>query len=165
MSKTINDLWYDFLRANLPASVVNETAQITPGQLYGAGAIPISDSISATGTASLDVTSTAATNVATIAAGSLPVGFYKIQVFTQAPTLTNPATPDSLDIKLNTTIIATPIFHIVAQNSGAYQSKTPYELWRRLDGTQAINVNAKGAMAATEVQVWRVNIVATRYAL
>lgn len=122
-----------------------------------------SESVSAFGALQgTNVTGTSA--IATIPAASLPFGLYRVDVYSQVTTIANAATPSNAALFKGTTQLVRLIFHIVAQNSGAYQPKQPLSFNTRLDGNTALSVNFLGNFAATETQDWIVSIVATRIA-
>ncbi len=123
--------------------------------------VGVKNSVTATGTATADNTTVGAA-VATIAAGSLPAGRYRIEVYSQMHTITNPATPNNVELRAGTTSVAKLIAHIVSQNSGAYQPKAPLVVERFLDGATALSCNFVANCAAAETQAWIVTIVATQ---
>jgi len=118
------------------------------------------DSVSATAIATGDNT-TGGQAFVTIPATSLPAGRYKIDIYSQMPTITNPATSNNVRLQAGSTAVVTLIEHIVAQNSGAYQAKDPLTVYRYLDGKTALTLNWAANMAATETQVWNATLVAT----
>ncbi len=99
-----------------------------------------------------------------IASANLPAGLYQIDVFIQCPTFTNPSVSNLIEIRVDSTKLTRLITHIVSQNSGAYQPKTPFTFYRRLTGSNGLSLNFAVNCAATETQAWIGQITATKIA-
>lgn len=113
------------------------------------------DSVSAYGTATGPI---AAAAISTIAAGSLPAGYYKIQVGVRIDGTLATADRDNFIIKAGATTIRQILCSDVADSGNIIN----VEMYRTLDGSTALTVNALGAATATAVM--SATITATRVA-
>lgn len=152
-SPTLNDLWLAFLQQNLPAGVVAGTAQLSPGG-------GLSASVSAYGNV-LGNNTSAGVAICTIAAGSLPRGLYRVQVYHYTSAAATPTLIDNVELRKGATSIAR-ILHIQGIQSVAYSYTPKLDLQVDLDGSTALSVNFITNFGAAETQTQSALIVATR---
>lgn len=89
-------------------------------------------------------------------------GVYRIDVYSQVTAIANASISHNASLQVGGVEKHRIIFHIVAQNSGAYQPKQPLTVYHRLNTGMDLSVNFRGNFAATETQDWTAQIVATR---
>lgn len=181
---TRNDLMDKVLKKTLTTNEQSIDVEVVDGSgIPVTGAVTISDgggSITVDGTVTNQVAygnsvfsgigsatannTTAGTALCSIASSELPAGLYQIDVFIQMPTITNASVSNLIEVRVDSTSLTRLITHIVAQNSGAYQPKTPFTFYRRLTGSNGLSLNFAVNCAATETQAWLGQITATKIA-
>ncbi len=105
--------------------------------------------------------------IATIPAASLPLGRYRVDIYTQLTAIANASRSHNVQLQANPTGAASrPLVqilqHIVAQNAAGFNPKSPLTIFVFLDGSTSLSANFIQNMAATETQDWTVQLVATR---
>lgn len=172
MLATHNDLVTRVLKKLLSTSEQNLDNEVVNGSgipvVVASGSItteaPIGNSVfSGVGSATANNT-TAGTALCSIASGSLPAGLYQIDIYIQMPSITNASVSNLIELQVGGVSMTRLITHIVAQNSGAYQPKTPFTCYRRLTGSESLSLNFAVNCAATETQAWLGQITATKIA-
>jgi hypothetical protein len=94
--------------------------------------------------------------IATIASGSLPIGYYKITAEVSIDAgVPAAADRDNMELKAGSTSLKTIIMNPIVSPPVA-----SIEFYRSLDGATAVSINAKGA--ATASVVYRASITALR---
>lgn len=157
-SLSLNDLWYRWLQSVLPAGVVNGTSQVTSGS----GLVNYTEeSVTAYGSVTGNNTSANAV-IATIAAGSLPAGKYKVEVYHFVSAAVSPALPDNAELRKGATVVAKIQHQAAVMNSAAYGYGPKMTVVMNLNGSTAISVNFTANFGAAETQTHNVQIVATR---
>jgi|SRR5215216_259436 len=160
---TRNDLIDKTLKKVLSTNEQSIDVEIVDGSGIPVSTAPTHTDSVFSGVGSVTATNlTAGTVLCSIASSSLPSGLYQIDVYIQIPTYTNPSTSNLIEVRVDSTSLTRLITHIVSQNSGAYQPKTPFTFYRRLTGSNGLSLNFSVNCAATETQACLGQITATR---
>ena len=130
----------------------------------GAGLIPGTGSgttVAAYGTITINNGTAPGTAAASIPAGSLPAGRYRVDGYAYLAAATTPAAADLLQISVGGTGKGRLLSFAAVNNSAAFQPKAPFTIWATVDGTQAIAITAAAAETGTNVQTFNTVITAT----
>lgn len=161
VSLTVNDLWYNWLKSQLPASVVDGSESVVPG---GGSPQSFRESVFGYGSVQGTESATADLEIASIPDASLPAGTYKVVVIHFVSAATSPSLVDNVELRKGGVALAR-VFHLAAvNNSTAYTFVPKLEVYVELDGATDLSLNFKANFGAGETQTHNAQIIATRVA-